>query len=206
MRTRIVSRRFYNMILPIYAYGQPVLKKVAQDIDKDYPDLQELIENMRETMHNAEGVGLAAPQVGLSIRLFLVDTLTSQEKDKEEDGKEPDYQGIRKVFINAEMIEETGKDNTFEEGCLSIPDITGDVNRLDTIKIRYFDENFEEHIEVFDGTNARVIQHEYDHLEGILFTEKLKPLKKRMLKRKLENIKKGLIERKYKMKFFIPRR
>ncbi len=194
------------MILPIYAYGQPVLKKVAQDIDKDYPDLKGLINNMKETMHNAEGVGLAAPQIGLSIRLFLVDTLTSQEKDKEEDGKEPEYQGIRKVFINAEMIEETGKDNTFEEGCLSIPDITGDVDRLDTIKIRYLDEDFVEYVEVFDGTNARVIQHEYDHLEGILFTEKLKPLKKRMLKRKLENIKKGVVEKKYKMKFVIARR
>ena len=194
------------MILPIYAYGQPVLKKVAEDIDKDYPELKELIENMWETMYNAEGVGLAAPQIGLPIRIFLVDTLTPQEQDKEEKGKEPTYQGIKKVFINAHMIEESGEDNTFEEGCLSIPDITGDVDRLDTVKVRYLDEDFNEHIEVYDGTNARVIQHEYDHLEGILFTEKLKPLKKRMLKRKLEKIKKGEIRAKYKLKFAVQRK
>ncbi|MEO1259306.1 MAG: peptide deformylase [Bacteroidota bacterium] len=194
------------MILPIYAYGQPVLKKVAKDIDKDYPDLEELIKNMWETMYHADGVGLAAPQIGLSIRIFLVDTLTPQEKDKEEKGKEPEYQGIKKVFINAEMIEETGKDNTYEEGCLSIPDITGDVDRLDTIKIKYLDENFEEHIETYDGTNARVIQHEYDHLEGVLFVEKLKPLKKRMIKRKLEKMKKGMWKASYKLKFATQRR
>ena len=188
------------MILPIYAYGQPVLKRVAVDIGPDYPDLKELIANMWETMYQADGVGLAAPQIGLSIRIFLVDTLTPQEKDKEENGKEPEYQGIKKVFINAEMIEETGKDNTYEEGCLSIPDITGDVDRLDTIKIKYLDEDFNEHIEVYDGTNARVIQHEYDHLEGILFVEKLKPLKKRMIKRKLEKMKKGLVKADYKLK------
>ncbi len=189
------------MILPIYAYGQPVLKKVAVDIDQSYPKLQELIENMWETMYNAEGVGLAAPQIGLSIRLFMVDTLTPQEKDKEEKGKEPAYQGIKKVFINARMIEETGEDNTFEEGCLSIPDITGDVDRLDTIKIQYLDENFQEHTEVYDGTNARVIQHEYDHIEGVLFVEKLKPLKKRLIKRKLDKMKKGLVSASYKLKF-----
>ena len=194
------------MILPIYAYGQPVLKKMAEDIDKDYPELEILIANMFETMYKAEGVGLAAPQIGSAIRIFLVDTLTPQEKDKEEEGKEPEFQGIKKVFINAEMIDETGKNGTFEEGCLSIPDITGDVDRLDTIKIRYVDENFEEHIEVYDGTNARVIQHEYDHLEGILFTEKLKPLKRRLIKRKLEKLKKGLYKGEYKLKFAVPRR
>ncbi len=194
------------MILPIYAYGQPVLKKVAEDIEKDYAGLKELIENMWETMYNAEGVGLAAPQIGLPIRLFLVDTLTAQEEDKKENGKEPDFPGIRKVFINAQMIEETGEDNTFEEGCLSIPDITGDVDRLGTIKIRYLDEEFNEHIEIFDGTNARVIQHEYDHIEGILFTEKLKPLKKRMLKRRLEKIKKGEVKGRYKLKFAVQRK
>ena len=160
---------------------------------------------MFKTMYNAEGVGLAAPQIGRSIRLFLVDTLTPQEEDKKE-GKEPEYQGIKKVFINAEMLEETGKENTFEEGCLSIPDITGDVDRLDTIKIRYLDENFVEHTEVYDGTNARVIQHEYDHLEGLLFTEKLKPLKKRLIKRKLEKLKKGKYKGSYKLKFAVPRK
>ena len=191
-----------KMILPIYAYGQPVLKKVAKEIGPEYPELQTLISNMWETMHNAEGVGLAAPQIGRSIRLFLVDTKTPQEKEKEKDGKEPEYEGIKKVFINAEMIEESGKNNTFEEGCLSIPDITGDVVRLDTIKIRYLDENFEEHEEVYDGTNARVIQHEYDHIEGVLFVEKLKPLKKRLIKRKLEKLKKGKYKKgEYNLKF-----
>ena len=202
----IIHHSQLAMILPIYAYGQPVLKKVAEEISPDYPGLKELIENMWETMRHADGVGLAAPQIGLSIRLFVMDTLTPQEEEREKSGKEPEYQGIRKVFINAEMLEETGKDNTFEEGCLSIPDITGDVDRLDTIKIRYMDENFVEHTEVFDGTNARVIQHEYDHLEGILFVEKLKPLKKRMIQRKLDKMKKGLIKADYKMKFAVIRK
>jgi len=197
----IAAHRIYKMILPIYAYGQPVLKKVAQDIDPDYPGLKELVENMWESMYNAEGVGLAAPQVGLSIRLFIADTIST--KDEEEESKEVEEapEGIKKVFINAEMLEETGKEGTFEEGCLSIPDIVGDVDRLDTIKIRYFDESFEEHVEVFDGMNARVIQHEYDHIQGILFTERLKPLKKRMLKRRLDKIKKGQIKGRYKLKF-----
>lgn len=194
------------MILPIYAYGHPVLKKVAKNIDKDYPELDKLLANMWETMYNAEGVGLAAPQIGLSIRIFLVDTLSSQEKDKEEQGKEPEYPGIKKVFINAEILEETGEDNTFEEGCLSIPEITGDVERLDTIKVRYWDEDFVEHVETYDGTNARVIQHEYDHIEGLLFIEKLKPLKKRLIKRKLEKLKKGQYRGSYRMKFATPRK
>ena len=202
----IIHHSQLEMILPIYAYGQPVLKKVDEEISPDYPGLKELRENMWETMRHADGVGLAAPQIGLSIRLFVMDTLTPQEEEREKSGKEPEYQGIRKVFINAEMLEETGKDNTFEEGCLSIPDITGDVDRLDTIKIRYMDENFVEHTEVFDGTNARVIQHEYDHLEGILFVEKLKPLKKRMIQRKLDKMKKGLIKADYKMKFAVIRK
>ena len=194
------------MILPIYVYGHPVLKKVADDIDKNYPGLEELIANMWDTMANANGVGLAAPQIGRSIRLFVVDTLTHQEKDKEKNGKNPAYEGIKKVFINAEMIEETGDLNTFEEGCLSIPDITGDVERPGTIKIRYLDENFEQRIETYDGTNARVIQHEYDHIEGILFVEKLKPLKKRMIKRKLEKLKKGKANADYKLKFATTKR
>ena len=186
------------MILPIYAFGQPVLKKVATEIEADYPDLGSLIENMWETMHAAEGVGLAAPQIGLSIRLFLVDTFP---KEEDGDDKEQDYEPIKKVFINAEMLEEEGKEWTFEEGCLSIPDIRGDVDRKPNIRIRYRDENFVEHVEAFDGVNARVIQHEYDHIEGKLFTEKLKPLKRRMVKRKLEKIKKGKIKADYKLKF-----
>ncbi len=165
------------MIIPIYAIGQPVLKKVAHDITPDYPALKELIENMWETMYNAKGVGLAAPQVGLDIRLFLVDTTKSPE-DKNGNEDEPDT-GIKKVFINARMVEESGPEWSFEEGCLSIPDINGDVDRQKLIRIRYLDENFQEHIEDFDGVNARVIQHEYDHIEGILFTELLKPVKKK---------------------------
>ena len=151
------------MILPIYAYGQPVLKKVAEEIDKDYPFLEELIANMWETMYNAQGVGLAAPQIGRSIRLFIVDSIQMEEEDKP-------FKGIKKVFINAQKIEESGPINEYEEGCLSIPDIRGDVNRPQQLTIRYFDENFVEHTETFEDLNARVVQHEYDHIEGILFT------------------------------------
>ena len=182
------------MILPIYAYGQPVLKKIAKDIGPDYEGLEKLLEDMWETMANANGVGLAAPQIGRSIRLFLVDSGPMFDEGEED-------KGIKKVFINAEIIEETGKMCTISEGCLSIPDISGDVDRLDQITIRYQDENFVEHEETYTGMNARVIQHEYDHIEGILFTELLKPLKKRMVKRKMEKIKKGDIRASYKMKF-----
>jgi peptide deformylase len=187
------------MILPIYAYGQPVLKKVAQDIAADYPNLKELIENMWATMYNASGVGLAGPQIGKSIRIFLVDTVQTMEEGKED-------QGIKMVFINAQKVEETGKEWAYEEGCLSIPDIRGDVRRPDTLTLRYFDENFEEHTTTFTGINARVIQHEYDHIDGLLFTEKLKPIKKRLIKRKLENIKRGKVRSEYKMKFVVERR
>ena len=182
------------MILPIYAYGQPVLKKIAEDISKDYPDLEQLIANMWETMYNAQGVGLAAPQIGLPIRLFLVDTTHNDEE-----GEEP--KGIKKVFINAYKVEEAGTPWAYEEGCLSIPDIRGDVNRPAQVKLAYMDENFVEHEEIFTGINARVIQHEYDHIDGILFTEHLKPVKKRLIRRKLDNIRKGKISPDYKMKF-----
>lgn len=182
------------MILPIYAYGQPVLKKVAKPIDKDYPELKTLLANMWETMYNAEGIGLAAPQIGLSIRIFMIDT--AQLKD--EDGT---IQGFKQAFINAEKIEETGDVKDYEEGCLSIPDLRGDVKRPGVLTLKYLDENFEEHTKTFTGLNARVIQHEYDHIEGKLFTEKLKPIKKRMMKRKLEIIRKGLVQVDYKMKF-----
>ncbi len=182
------------MILPVYAYGQPVLKKVAIEIDKNHEGLQDLIANMWETMYNASGVGLAAPQIGQSIRLFLVDTIQVMDEGEED-------KGIKKVFINAEILEEEGDFWEYEEGCLSIPFLRGDVSRQAKVKIRYQDENFKEHIEEFDGTNARVIQHEYDHIEGILFTEKLKPLKKRMMQRKLDAIKKGNVSADYKMKF-----
>ncbi|MCB9331487.1 MAG: peptide deformylase [Lewinellaceae bacterium] len=184
------------MILPIYAYGQPVLKKVADPITPDYPELAEFIANMWETMYAAEGVGLAAPQVGQGIRLFVVDT---QQLEKE--GKDDPKPGFKKVFINAQMVEETGELWTYEEGCLSIPRISGDVERMPTIRLRYQDENFEQFEETFTGVNARVIQHEYDHIQGVLFTEHLKPLKKRLIRRKLENIRLGNIETDYKMRF-----
>jgi len=187
------------MILPIYAYGQPILKKVAEDIDQDYPFLEELIANMWETMYNAEGVGLAGPQIGRSIRLFVVDSTQMEE----EDNPDNTFKGIKKVFINAQKVEETGPISEYEEGCLSIPDIRGDVNRPDILTIRYLDENFEEQLETFEGLNARVVQHEYDHIEGILFTEHLKPLKKRLVRRKLDKIKKGKVKNEYRMKFII---
>jgi peptide deformylase len=188
------------MILPIYAFGQPVLKKIADDIAPDYPGLKELIENMWETMHHAEGVGLAAPQVGFSIRLFVVDT-HPKEDDKKEKKDEPQEPPIKKVFINAQKLGEDGKEWTFEEGCLSIPDIRGDVDRNERIHLRFLDENFILQEEVFEGLNARVIQHEYDHIEGILFTERLKPIKKQLIKRKLEKVRKGEVKTDYKMKF-----
>ena len=183
------------MILPIYGYGYPVLKKKAEPITPDYPDLENLIENMWETMYKASGVGLAAPQVGLPIRLFLVDTVQMMEEGQES-------MGVKKVLINAQKIEESGDPWAYEEGCLSIPDVRGDVERLPELRIRYLDENFEEHEEVFNGLNARVIQHEYDHIDGILFTEHLKPIKKRLIKRRLEKIRKGKAKAEYHMKFF----
>lgn len=182
------------MILPVYAYGQPVLRKVAQDITPDYEGLTQLIADMWETMENANGVGLAAPQIGRSIRLFIVDSAPMFEEEERD-------QGIRKVFINAEIIEETGAMCSISEGCLSIPDVSGDVERPEQLTIRYLDENFTAHEETYTGMNARVIQHEYDHIEGILFTELLKPLRKRMIKRKMEKIKKGAIQANYRMKF-----
>jgi peptide deformylase len=185
------------MILPIYAYGQPVLKKVATPIGPDYPGLTELIANMWDTMDNADGVGLAAPQIGLSIRLFVIDS-TEVDRKKLNDGDA----GFRRVFINATMLEETGPDWVYEEGCLSIPKISGDVERPPVIRLRWQDEQFVEHEETFSGINARVIQHEYDHLEGVLFTEKLKPLKKRLIQRKLDAIRLGKISADYKMRFF----
>jgi len=182
------------MILPIYAYGQPVLKKVAEDIDKEYPFLEELIANMWETMYNAQGVGLAAPQIGRSIRLFVVDSTQMEEDDNP-------FKGIKRVFINAQKIEETGPISDYEEGCLSIPDIRGDVDRPEKLTIKFLDENFVEHTETFEKLNARVVQHEYDHIDGVLFTEHLKPLKRRLVKRKLDKIKKGKIKQEYRMKF-----
>lgn len=187
------------MILPIYAYGNPVLKKVAADITADYPNLDQLLSNMWETLKHSNGVGLAAPQVGLAIRVFLVDTVQLNE-GREEAEQVPN--AIKKVFINAQIIEEYGEDWAYEEGCLSIPDVSGDVERPETVRIQYQDENFQTYEETFDGMNARVIQHEYDHIDGILFTEHLKPVKKQLIRRKLENIRKGKATADYPLKFY----
>ena len=189
------------MILPIVAYGDPVLKKKAKNIDKDYPRLSELIENMFETMYGAYGVGLAAPQIGLPIRLFLVDTEPFAEDDSFSEKEQEQLKNFKRTFINAQILEEEGDEWAFNEGCLSIPDIREDVFRQPKIKIQYQDENFVTHVEEFDGLIARVIQHEYDHIEGILFTDKLSSFKKRLIKGKLSNISKGKIKIDYKMRF-----
>lgn len=189
------------MILPIVAYGDPVLRKVGVEIDKNYPNLAELIENMRETMLNAQGVGLAAPQIDKSIRLFIVNTTPFGEDEDLDEVERTFLANFDKVFINAKILKEEGDEWAFTEGCLSIPDIREDVFRQSKITIEYLDENFEKHTEVIDGLAARVIQHEYDHIEGILFTDKISSLKKRLLKKKLENISKGKVNADYRMKF-----
>lgn len=183
------------MILPIYAYGQAVLKSRSEEIQPGYPGLDELIKNMWETMYNAKGVGLAAPQIGIPIRLFILDT-EQLEKDHDED-----FKGIKRVFINAEKVEEKGEPWDYEEGCLSIPTLQGDVERKPKLHLRYMDESFNVKEESFDSINARVIQHEYDHIEGILFIEHLKPIKKRRIKRKLDEIKKGQVNANYPIRF-----
>jgi peptide deformylase len=186
------------MILPIVAYGDPVLKKKAADISSDYPGLHELIANMFETMYAAKGVGLAAPQVGRSIRLFIVDASGFVEEGDEEYEALKDF---KKVFINPFILKEDGEEWAFEEGCLSIPDIREDVFRQPDITVRYLDEKFEEHTVTFSGLGARVIQHEYDHIEGVLFIDHLSPLRRRMLKGRLTNISKGKISVDYRMRF-----
>lgn len=186
------------MILPIVAYGDPVLKKKAVDVAPDYPNLSGLIENMFETMNNAAGVGLAAPQVGLSIRVFIVDTSPFAEEGEEDYELLKDF---KRVFINAHIEEEAGDDWAFNEGCLSIPEVREDVFRAEEVTIRYMDENFNEQVETFDGLIARVIQHEYDHIDGILFTDHLSPLRKRLLKSRLNQISKGKVSVNYRMKF-----
>lgn len=189
------------MILPIIAYGDSVLKKKAVEIDKDYPKLNELIANMYDTMYGAHGVGLAAPQVGLAIRLFLVDAEPFADDPELSEKEREQLKGLKKTFINPVILEEEGDEWAFNEGCLSIPDVREDVFRQPRIKIQYQDENFETHIEDYDGLAARVIQHEYDHIEGILFTDKLSSFKKRLIKGKLANISKGKINIDYKMRF-----
>ena len=189
------------MVLPIIAYGDPVLRKVGENITKDYLDLDTLLANMQDTMKNARGVGLAAQQIGKAIRLFLVDTSPFAEDDELDEEEREFLKSFKKVFINAKILKEEGDKWLFNEGCLSIPNINEDVSREETITIEFQDENFKKHTETVSGLAARVIQHEYDHIEGILFTDKLSSLKKRLLKKKLENISKGKVDVEYRMKF-----
>ena len=189
------------MIIPIYGYGEPVLRQVGAEITPDYPNLKEIIANMYDTMYHAHGVGLAAPQVGLAIRLFVIDTEPFSDSDdisKEEAALMKDF---KKTFINAKIIKEEGDIWGFNEGCLSIPDVREDVFRHDTITIEYYDEDFNVKTEVYNGLIARVIQHEYDHIEGILFTDHLSMLKKKLIGKKLQNIMEGKARPDYKMKY-----
>ena len=193
------------MILPIVAYGDPILKQEAEEIDESYPGLHELIENMFETMYNADGVGLAAPQIGQGIRLFVVDARPFSEPDEDADPNElkalEQLEDFKKVFINPIILDENGEKWAFREGCLSIPHIREDVLRQPQITIEYYDEDFNLKEETYEGMAARIIQHEYDHIEGVLFTDRLNPLRKQFLKKKLQDIAKGAIDVDYKMKF-----
>jgi peptide deformylase len=190
------------MVLPIVAYGNPVLRKVGADITPEYPDLQKLIEDMWETLYNSKGVGLAAPQVDKDIRLFVVDSIQIIENlDVDEKDEFPGDEGYKGVFINARIDEISGEEWPYNEGCLSIPKIREDIFRKEKVTINFLDENFKEHTETFIGVTARVILHEYDHIEGKLFIDYLKPLKKSLLKRKLNDISKGKISVDYKMAF-----
>ncbi|MBL0012241.1 MAG: peptide deformylase [Flavobacterium sp.] len=189
------------MILPIIGYGDPVLRKMCEEIPVDYPLLKETIANMYDTMYNAYGVGLAAPQIGLAIRLFVVDTTPFGEDDDLPTDEQNQLKNFKRTFINAKMIKEEGEEWGFNEGCLSIPEVREDVFRNDTITLEYYDEDFNKKVEVFDGLVARVIQHEYDHIEGILFTDRISSLKKQLIKKKLQNIMEGKTRPDYKMKF-----
>jgi peptide deformylase len=192
------------MILPIVAYGNPILRKVAHDIDENYPDLAKFIEDMWETMYASNGVGLAAPQVNKDIRVFVMDSAqifaNMDEKDKEEENY-PDAPGIKQIFINPHIVEELGDDWAYNEGCLSIPKIREDIYRAEEVTITYQDEHFRHHTKTFNGITARIILHEYDHIEGKLFIDKLSPLKRKLLKRKLDDITKGNIKVDYRMVF-----
>ncbi len=189
------------MILPIVAYGDPVLKQKAKEITAEYPKLKELVENMHETMYGAYGLGIAAPQIGLAIRLFVVDASPFAE-DKELDEEEREYlNNFKHTFINPVILEETGEEWAFNEGCLSIPDVREDVFRKPNVKIEYYDLDFKKQTMELDGIAARIVQHEYDHIEGILFTDKLSALKKRLIKSKLTNISKGKVGIDYRMRF-----
>ena len=183
------------MILPIVAFGAPILRKKCSDISPDYPGFDTILANMWETMYEAKGVGLAAPQVNKGIRLFLIDTTPFFDDDEIKEVI------VKQAFINAKILEESGEEWEFNEGCLSIPDLREDVIRKPIIKIEYMDENFKMHTKTYEGLTARVIQHEYDHINGILFTDKLTALRKRMIKGKLMDISKGKVNASYKMRF-----
>ncbi|MBC7588726.1 MAG: peptide deformylase [Chitinophagaceae bacterium] len=190
------------MILPIIAYGAPVLRKKGKEIDADYIGLDKLIEDMWETMYSSNGVGLAAPQINKDIRLFVIDsTQVFENLDDQDKGKYSDEPGTKKLFINAQIIELKGDEWVYNEGCLSIPKIREDIMRAETVVLEYFDENFEIQTETFHGITARIILHEYDHIEGKLFIDYLKPLRKKMLQGKLNDISKGKIKVDYKMSF-----
>ena len=190
------------MILPIIGYGDPVLRKVGEAITPDYPNLKETIANMYDTMYNAYGVGLAAPQVGLPIRLFVIDTTPFSDDEDMSEADQKKMNGFKRTFINAKILKEEGEEWSFNEGCLSIPDVREDVYRNPVVTIEYCEEDFVMKTEVFDGLIARVIQHEYDHIEGILFTDKISSLKKRLIQKKLKNIIEGKTFQEYRMKFF----
>ena len=189
------------MIVPIYGYGDPVLRKIGAEISPDYPNLKDIIANMYDTMYNAYGVGLAAPQIGLAIRLFVVDTEPFSDSDGLTNEEEAQLKVFKQTFINAKMIVEEGDEWAFNEGCLSIPEVREDVYRNEKITLEYYDEDFNKQTQSFDGIIARVIQHEYDHIEGILFTDKISTLKKTLIKKKLQNIMDGKAFPDYRMKF-----
>jgi peptide deformylase len=190
------------MLLPIVAYGDPILRTVCKDIDPDYPNLAKLLEDMWETMYYSSGVGLAAPQVNYAIRLFVVDsTQIFINLDDDEKDKYPDGPGVKQVFINAHIKELNGEEWIYNEGCLSIPKIREDIARNEKVTLKYLDENFVQHTKTFNGATARVILHEYDHIEGKLFIDYLKPLKRKLLKGRLDDISKGKVNVDYKMAF-----
>ena len=182
------------MIYPIVAFGDPVLKKETRDVEEGEFDVKELVGDMFETMYQAQGVGLAAPQIGKDIRVFIIDSRPIEDEEDEEIG-------IKRAFINATILKETGKSWAYEEGCLSIPGIREDVVRKEKIRLHYFDEDWVEHEEDFEGIQARIIQHEYDHVDGVLFTDHLSGMKKRLIKKRLQNISKGKVDADYRMRF-----
>lgn len=181
------------MVLPIYLYGHPVLRKVAKDIDKNFDGFDKFMENMWETMYKTDGIGLAAPQIGKSIRVFVIDADPLSEDY-------PEAKDFKTAFINAQIVNESGEEWSFNEGCLSVPNIREDVKRKPKLEIHYYDENWEYHEDTFEGAMARVIQHEYDHLEGKIFTDRLSPIRRRLLKSKLTSISKGNTDVKYKIR------